>query len=119
MIAQKEKMIERKRASKAPPHTHSASHSDECLGTGLRGRGNTGWAEMRALGFCSWLFTDLLKREAGRAAFFESGPIPGEGVKVTAVMEPESLQAGMRPWSGPQGALTDHLPLLHAERKSG
>lgn len=45
-------------------------------------------------------------------------PIPGEGMKVMAVIESERLQDRMRSWSGPQGVLTDHLLLLDSKSKS-
>lgn len=105
---------------KAPPQTHT--HTQQATrtnagGLGSGGGGNLAGLRLERLGSIPGS-SRICSRGRQVGLSFPSGPIPGEGVKVTAAVQPESLRAGVRTWSGPQGALTDRPPLLHAERKS-
>lgn len=80
-----EKSIERKKALKAPPQTHSASHSDDSFG-------NWGLTEEEQLAGLrlglSTLFLALFRLAQGTADWavcLSGSPNPGEGLKVTAM----------------------------------
>lgn len=105
---------------KAPPQTHT--HTQQATrtntgGVGSGGGGSLAGLRLERLGSIPGS-SRICSRGRQVGLSFPSGPIPGEGVKVTAAVQPESLRAGVRTRSGPQGALTDRPPLLHAERKS-
>lgn len=118
MTAQRGKVIERKTALKAPLQTPSASHSDEYLGIGLEGGENLARLRLGHLGSIPGVLRICSRGQQMGLSFTSGPPVPAEGVKVKAVMQPKSHQARMKTWPGPQGALTNHLPFLQVKRKS-
>lgn len=86
MTAQRGKVIERKRTLKAPPQTPSASHSYEYLGIGPGGGENLAGLRLGHLGSVPGALRTCSRGRQMGLSFSSGPPIPGEGVKVKAVM---------------------------------